>query len=441
MIRARYGRSAVVLLGVLGVAVLWNAARYPLGLGYDARNHVDYLVGLIEHGALPDGTGEYYTPPLFYALAGVVWKVGGFVGLSEPLRLVQLFDGGLAIGAAVLLLELARTVFPGRRRLHVLALVFFIASAIVLKTAAMVHPETLSMVLALAALVVAARMLTSSSFGIRPAVVLGVLLGAGQLVRAFSLWTFAVVVLTFTAAAVAKTGMRRPILRALAIAVVGAAVVAAPWYAYQATRYTNPIFDRPQVATPLWERRPASFYLDSGFPDVIARPYRDNFLNRFWPTVYAEWWGDYFGHFAWNASDSDTPPRSEARDLVLQSVTGLLPTALMIGGWLGLFAATLRRRVLVEAPERLLVCLLPLAGLAGLLYFCVSYPTADGDVIKATYMLTTVPCWALCFGLAAERIAGWLPRTLRPAAMALAVAFVVVGVRYGLYGRALGGLL
>jgi len=30
------------------------------------------------------------------------------------------------------------------------------------------------------------------------------------------------------------------------------------------------------------------------------------------------------------------------------------------------------------------------------IYFAISYPVPDGDVIKATYMLTAVPCWAAC---------------------------------------------
>ena len=273
---ARYGRASVVLLGVLAVVVVWNAARFPPGLGYDAEPHVDYLVGLIEHGTLPDETGSYYTPPLFYALAGVAWKVGSLIGLGEPLRLVQLLDGILALGTAVLLLELGRVVFPGRRRLHVLALGFFVAGALVVKTAAMVHPETLSMFLAAAALLVAARMLQEDRPGLLWAVALGVLLGAGQLVRAFSLWTFAVVLLAFAGALIGRPGRRPAIARAGAVAAVVAMIVAAPWYAYQASRYTNPVFDRPQVAKPLWERRPASFYLDPGLPDVLTAPYREH---------------------------------------------------------------------------------------------------------------------------------------------------------------------
>ena len=298
------------------------------------------------------------------------------------------------------------------------------------------------MFLALAALVVAARMLKSSSFAASRAIALGVLLGAGQLVRAFSLWTFAVVILTCRGSRASRMSVGGgPYFGLLGIAVVVAMLVAAPWYGYQAARYSNPVFDRPQVAQPLWERRPASFYLEPGLPDVIVKPYRDHFLNRFWPTLYAEWWGDYFGHFAWNAAEEVEPPTAAHRDLVLQSVVGLLPTALMIAGWLTLLRSCLRRRTLERTPERLLVALMPLAGLAGLMYFTVSYPVPDGDVIKATYMLTTVPCWALCFGLAADGVRGRLPRAARSAAAIVLVLLTVLGIRYGLYGTALNGLL
>jgi 4-hydroxybenzoate polyprenyltransferase len=60
---------------------------------------------------------------------------------------------------------------------------------------------------------------------------------------------------------------------------------------------------------------------------------------------------------------------------------------------------SLRRR----DPPRLLVALLPLAGIAGYLYFTVSYPVPDGDVLKPTYMLSTLGAWALCFGWFASR--------------------------------------
>jgi hypothetical protein len=86
----------------------------------------------------------------------------------------------------------------------------------------------------------------------------------------------------------------------------------------------------------------------------------------------------------------------------------------------------------------LLVTLLPLAGIAGMLYFTVSYPTPDGDVIKATYMLTAVPAWALAFGFAVERAARG---RFAPILVAILAAAALVSLRFAVYGNPLGGLL
>jgi hypothetical protein len=71
----------------------------------------------------------------------------------------------------------------------------------------------------------------------------------------------------------------------------------------------------------------------------------------------------------------------------------------------------------------LLPALLPLAGLAGYLYFTIGWPTHDGDVLKPTYMLTTMPAWALCFGFAVDRLGRW--RVLLAALAVLLLPFVI----------------
>ena len=412
---------------------LWNAATYPPGLGYDASDHIAYAEGILERGNLPDGIGEYYTPPAFYTVAaGATW-VGEQVGLGEPRRAVQGMNALLAIATALLLLMLLRELWPGREVLHLVALGVFACGGLVAKSAAMYHPETLDLFLSTLALVLAARLLVRRDFRLGRAVPLGLVLGAAQLVRAFSLWTFAVVLLALGAAALREQDRRR-VLATIAGVVAAVALVAGPWYAYQAGRYSNPVFDRPQVAKPIWERQPAAFYVSPGLPAVIAEPYTPSFLNRFVPTLYADTWGDYFGFFGWRVGDLE-PTDGQRRDLVAQSVVGLLPTLLAIAGWLGLLVLAVRRL----QPAPLLVALLPLAGLAGMLYFAVSYPTPDGDVIKGTYMLTTAPAWAACAGLAADRLAA-RPRLGLVLAVLLG-ASALVGLRFGIYGSPLGGIL
>ena len=206
---------------------------------------------------------------------------------------------------------------------------------------------------------------------------------------------------------------------------------------YQSRPYTNPVFDRPQVAKPLWERRPVEFYVDPGLPELITRPYRPSFENRFWPTLYAEGWGDYFGVFAWQSGKGDPRPRCAPRADRCRASPGCCRPRLAVVGWLWLLGRSLRR--LRSAPELLLVALLPLAGIAGMLYFTVSYPTPDGDVIKATYMLTTLPAWALAFGFATERAVRG--RVRRCSSAPCSSPPRSSSLRFAVYGSPLGGLL
>jgi hypothetical protein len=393
---------AAALIAAFALVAGWNAYKYPSGAGYDVGQHREYADLLIHHGEIP-GAGtrsEYYTPPGFYALAGVATVIGEHVHSGDPHKLGQALNWLVLLATAGVLWLLARELFPGRVWLQLSALAFFCFLPVVLRVGAMFHPEPLSMLLTAVALLLAARMLGRGDYGWQLAVATGVALGLGQLVRAFSLWTFAAVVLAF---AVARAW------RPLVIVVIATAVVASPWYIRQTIKYGDPVFDRPQPHEAIWDRRPARFYVGTGLPDVFTDPIRPHFVNEAVPTTYSDVWGDYFG--VWRGSRER------------QAFLGLLPTLLAVAGWLVLLVRS--RRV----PARLATALLPGLGLLGYLYFTVSYPTPDGDVLKASYMLTTAPAWALAFGYAVDR----LPGRLRLVTAAVLAASVLVSLPFLLY--------
>jgi hypothetical protein len=88
-------------------------------------------------------------------------------------------------------------------------------------------------------------------------------------------------------------------------------------------------------------------------------------------------------------------------------VLGIVPTVLAVVGWLLVARASLRRRAVLA------VALLPLLGLAAYLYFAGHYWTPDGDLLKATYVLTTAGGWAIGFGYALDRLRGrWFTATV-----------------------------
>ena len=417
--------ALAAIVALLAAAVVWNAATYPPGRGYDAFWHTAYVEGLRDL-ELPT-EGEYYTPPGFYTAAlATVW-LGERAGLGEPRRVTQLLNGALLVGTALLLLLLARTLFPGREVLHVAAVGGLALGAWAAKAAAMFHPETLNLFLCTLALLLVTRMLVARRFAVAPALLLGLVLGLAQLVRAFSLWTVAVALFGLLAAALYARGPRGAPLRAAAVAVGASLVLAGPWYLRQTLEFQDPIFAPPAPQEPLWERRPPSFYLDPGLPEVVTAPHRPNYVNRFWPQLYSDAWGDWFGFFAWDAQEGP-PDEGERRRLAAQSVLGLLPTGLALAGWIALLWAAFARRRAELVPA----ALLPLAGIAGMLYFTVSYPTPDGDTIKAQYMLTTAPAWALAFGWGVDRL--WRGRGARLALAAWLVPAALVSWAFSLYG-------
>jgi len=401
-------RLTLIFAGLAGLVALWNAATYPSGAGYDAASHREYGDFLINHLRLPheNETPEYYSPPLYYMIAGGITWIGRQAGMGEPHKLAQLLNVPVVIGTALLVAALARLLWPERRWVAPAAVGYLALLPVLQRTAAMYNPESTDLFVSVLCVYLAARLLVQRRYGRGAAFALGLALGAGEMVRQFALWTLAVVVLAFIAAIWWRRSERRQLVLSLGLALAGCILIAGPWYGYRAVTYKNAIFDRPHVHKPLFERRPASFYFSPGLPDVFAAPYRPNFVNRAVPQTYSDMWGDWYGVFTWSWADRGKPAPATRAWLTAENVFGLLPTALALAGWLILLVRSfVRRRV-----EKLLVALLPLAGIAGYLYFTVSYPTPDGDVLKPTYMLSTAGAWALCFGWLADRLGERAPR-------------------------------
>jgi 4-amino-4-deoxy-L-arabinose transferase-like glycosyltransferase len=414
------------VIGAFAVLAVRNATVYPAIAGYDAQEAFEYARGLVEDGRLPQGTGSYYTPPGFFAVGGVAIELGEWLELDHPERVGQILDALAAAGTMLLLLALVRLLWPGRELLHLGAIVFFAVCPVVLKSAAMFHPEPLSMLLSTAALVLAAHLLVRPDYRLRVAVALGLVLGLAQLVRAWTLWTLGVVVLVLVVAAITRTRDRRPLVAATAVAVAVAILVPTPWYAHQLRRYDSALFGQEHPDEPVWSRRPLGFFVGAGLPELVTEPYRPSFAGQFAPIAYTEAWGDYFGVWRWFAG-REPPSSGDRRQLVAMSLVGLPFTLLALAGWLAVVGLAVRH--VGQSPELLLVALLPLAAVLGVLWFATSYPTPDGDTVKGSFMLTAVPAWAACFGFAFDGLRTRFPRFSAVLGVVLA-ALALVGVPF-----------
>lgn len=390
------------LVAVLAAIAIYNALSYPPMGGFDAAEHIAYARSLADSAGLPTG-GASYTPPGFYVLAAGAIELGDALGLNQPERVAQLMNAALGVGTALLLLALTGLLFPARPVVRWAALAFFLCCPVVLRTTAMFHPLPLALFLSTLALMLTTRMIVRSWLGLWAWVSLAATLAALQVVRSVALWTVGAVLLTLVAAAITRPDQRRAIRNGLAVFGTAAFLLALPWYVHLQTTTGNAVFGRGATTIPLSERWPAAFYVSPGLPDVISEPHRGALPRRFLPILYTDTWGDYFGIWSWNPPRPELTARTNRR-LVIQSIVGLPLTGFALAGWIALLGLALAR--FREAPARLLVVLLPPVSLAGALYYAVQHPSTDGDTVKAMFLLTAVPAWAISFGFAADTLLG-----------------------------------
>lgn len=318
----------------------------------------------------------------FARARGVPWSSGQLISLVS------------ACGLVAVTWALAREAMPGRRYLPLLAAGATAVLPVVLREGVIFHPELPFAFVVSAALLVfmrGARSGWSSRYGLA----VGVLVGVAALTR-----QTAVVVALALGLAALLIG-RRDALRFLAAAAVALLLVAGPWWAYQTSRFGDPVqanLDRPGYM--LENGQPLSFFFAVPARDLVVHPYRNAFANDLLPKFHADLWSDWYGV---DRNYWATPSRADRVLVSSQSLLGLVADAVVLAGiaLLGLPAliriARGRRRSAADPPLATLT-ILSLAAWAAFVATLVHYPQAGGDPIKASYLLFLAPAAAI-FGV------------------------------------------
>jgi hypothetical protein len=381
------------VLAANGALLLWNAWRYDWLRGYDAYANDEYASTVADEHRLPsaDDSGVWHTPPLWFAVAGVLRRAALDHGWGPAQRPGQLLAAAAGFAVCVLVFLLARELWPERRGLHLLALVAAAASPALVRASAMYHPETLAVALAAGGMLVAVHALRTR-WTVWSGLGAGVLLGLAGLTRAWALPVLAAVVV---AACLDAWSRRRWLPVALLFA--SSLVLIGPWLANEQRAHGSALaFNRPAPSGSVLSRRPASFYVGPRSLRALEHPVTPLFRNELVPHLYADWWGDWA--LTWDSPPPPAPgqllPSSVVSERARQAVIGIVPSVLALAGIVALALLAVARRSAA-------VGLLPLSalGVAGAYaLFAVLYPSTDGDTIKGTYLLMALP--AVSVGLA-----------------------------------------
>ena len=336
---------AVGALGVLALVLVWNAWHFPWRQGYDATASAHYAEVLGDEHRLPhrDETDVWHNPPLFFVVAGALYRSAETIDVVQPGRVVQLFSALCVIGIAALTFALARELFPSRVWLAPLALLLAVLTPVLVRAGSLFHPEPLATLLTTAAFYVVVRSMRRERLGWGAGLLAGGLLGLANLTRTWALAALAAVLLGLALHWLWRREAAG--VRALAGVAIAALALIAPWLAVKAATYGSPLaYSRPVAEQWRQHGRPASFWLDLSPVDVVQRPYQPWFRNVLVPTVYADWWGDYWR--VWRVppalhDEPDTLPSAYAGPLRRQSLAGLAASVAVLAGLAALAVARL----------------------------------------------------------------------------------------------------
>lgn len=410
--RLAYPAAVAAVLAAFASLLTWNLARTSWLDGYDAFHIVRYAEIVTGEGRLPGpaDTDVWHNPPFFFVVAGGAQRLAAALGReTDPYKGGQLVSVLAAVGIALFAFLIARELFPRSRVAQLGTLGFAVTTPVLVRGATMYHPDPLAALLVAAATFVTVRAFARSEFGLAGAAGAGLLVGLATLTRAWALAALAGLALAFTLKAIASRG-ERDVVRATGVMLGVALALALPWLAYKTVRYGDPLaFSRPDPTQWTLDGRPGEFYTGLGLSKLFTEPYSPHFRNQLLPVTYADWWGDWHRYFRIPEElrqDPEKLPREYGRPLALQSLVGILPSLLILAGLVGLSVAAVRRRSFA-----LLALLASFALLAAsFVYFLVANPKADGDNIKALYILSAVVPLSVCGGwaLAQARRAGRL---------------------------------
>ena len=147
-VRAYRLAAAGVLLAETAL-LSWNAWRFDWLRGYDAFANDLYADAVSSDLRLPSEaeTGAWHTPPLWFALVGMLRRAAEGLGADPVQRPGQLLAAAAGLAVCAVVFGLARELWPERRELHLVALVLAASTPALVRASAMYHPETLAVAL------------------------------------------------------------------------------------------------------------------------------------------------------------------------------------------------------------------------------------------------------------------------------------------------------
>jgi hypothetical protein len=385
----------VILLFILG----YNLLHYDPILGYDAEAHFAYVDTFSRylpreiHLPTEKETREFFNPPLTYLFPSAIQVIcrnvaesENFVEYCKPIysKTTQVFQNLLYITSIYINLLTLKKI--GTNKLtNVIYLLLTMMLAVNYRTISMIRGEVYILFF-LSLLVHRFLILENKNFDYtkRDVLYFGLLIGALALSRQWSFLIFPSFFIVF----VTLKKYRKSYFKFISFSFFVGFILSSWFYFYNLINYGSLVaFNSKRESDFSLMRFQELISFNEAGSYLFNNPIRPYFGNNFFPILYSDTWGDYWGYFSFTSRFLAIGRNQMEIGSYLGNVNLLsLFTALVI---LIFYIRTLRNN-----PGFLTIKIMHysvIISLLGYFLFVFLYPAGNsGDTIKATYMVQVI---------------------------------------------------
>ncbi len=422
--------TLIAIFFIMNFVVLYNSCFHNPAIGYDSSEHIKYIQALSEL-RMPKvhDSYEFFSPPLAYIFPAVLKSVSS-VSIYATARFALLLNFLYSILTTFFLLKIGETIQPEKMTIRIGMIGLLGMLPVYYKTYSFIRGEPLLTALTAYIAYKTLSMLWRGDNEIKTVktidcVIYGMGIGLSMLTRQLAFFLIISVIGFWALIALRNPLIFKSVAVMLFKSMCVAVLVSCCFYLYMKFQYgsfkTYLRVGEPHFSLSNQEK---SFYLGTGNNQLFLAPVRPAFPNQFLPIIYSETWGDYWGFFLvmgfdavnrtylpggplWNRINSgNTEGIIHNRDkmsryLARTNIVGLIPSVLMMFGailgfvscWKLITSGIRGKPILAKKIEdvSVLSMLILIVGFAGYMWFLIMYPYADGDTIKASYILHLFP--------------------------------------------------
>ena len=392
---------SILFLGIIYV-LIFNLFHYDQAFGYDGEAHQEYVKNFFNMYG-PNRTGvasvnytyEFFSPPLGYLFPAIlnaictkyasdVQSCTVFFGFNNII-----FQSILYISTLFIYIKIIELYQGNKNKFNIHVLLLLGIFTVNYRTVAMIRGETLILFFNSLLMYKFLQLLQNSfEYKKKDLFIVGILIGSLALSRqwAFLLFPGYIFLLFY----IKNLELRKRYFKFFFTSSIIGFALSSWFYINLLFEYGSlTAFNTKKIGFKL-SNQPLSFYIPQGseIGMVFTKPIRPFFENQFFPVLYSDLWGDYWGYFTFTSRALDLGKNQLLIGdyLARVNILSLIPTLLLI---IGVIHAIKETKTKESKTKYFLTYVLfsSVISLIGYLWFLISHPEPTGDTIKATYII------------------------------------------------------